>query len=146
MNALLDAFNKASGLTAHHVAITYPDLSLEFDGYQDGQPFHVASGPTKGNVEATARILGLLQKHKVMAALEHEINFSGNTMADETVASIRDSIARAKAAKAAAVTGISQAVAALNTASSQVTDAAKELNAEAVELQAQVAALTNGPA
>ena len=145
MNALLDAFNKASGLTAHHVAITYPDLSLEFDGYQDGQPFHVASGPTQGNVEATARILGLLQKHKIMAALEHEINF-GENMPDPSITAIRDAIAQAKANKAAAVTGITQAVAALNTASSQVTDAAKELNAEAVELQAQVAALTNGPA
>jgi len=144
LNLLLNTFNEASGLNAHHVAVCYPELSLEFDGYQDGRPFHIASGPTNGRVEDTARILGLLQKHKIMDALEHDINFGGNTMADPSIASIRDSIEKAKAAKAAAVSGITQAVSALNTAANQVTDAAKELNAEAVELQSQVASMTNG--
>ena len=77
MHELLKIFRAASGLEAHHVSVSYPDLNIEFNGYQNGKPFHIISGPTTGNLEYHARALGVFQKHRIMAALEHAINYGG---------------------------------------------------------------------
>lgn len=68
MNPLLEIFRKISGLPTHHVAINFPDNSLEFDGVDNlGKRFHIRSAPTNGNFEAAT--VALAEKAKDMAAV-----------------------------------------------------------------------------
>lgn len=143
MKELLDLFNEASGLNAHHVAISYPDLSIEFDGYDEaGRLFHIGSGPTDGDLGRHAARLGIFQRHRLMEKLEHDINYGQRAMSEGST--IRDKIAQAKMRKARAVEGIHTALANHSTAVGAIESAAKQYEDEAVDLQQSVADLTNG--
>lgn len=148
MHDLLKIFRESSGLNAHHVAINYPSLSLEFNGRdQSGKEFHFVTGATDGDLEKHARLAGIFQKFKLLANLEQDITkpMANVTGLSQFAQSIKSRLAELHGRVAEAqgeLNGVlAEAEQAAQLAESLVDDAKKEV----AEVIAALGVTTNGP-
>jgi hypothetical protein len=134
MNALLKIFREASGLNAHHVAVNYPSLSLEFNGRDaGGKEFHFVTGPTDGNLEKHAKIAGTFQKYRILDKIEEELTPMANvTGLSQFAQSIKSRLAELHGR-------VAEAQGELNTVLSEAEQAAQRAEAMVSDAKAEVA-------
>lgn len=135
MNPLLEIFRKISGLNTHHVAINFPDNSLEFDGVDPlGKRFHIKSEPTNGNFEAAAAALA--EKAKDMTAVT---GFSG------VAATIREQLQQLKEANSQVQNDLVAALQDGQNVNQQAKAMVTQMKAEIADTRAALGLTSNGP-
>ena len=149
MHELLRIFRAHSGLNAHHIAISYPDLSIEFDGRdQNGKEFHIESGPTSGHLEYHAKALGIFQKYRIMGALDNneQEQMAQRTGLSQFAQSIKGKMLKLNDRVATALVELNSALVEGETAVQEAEQLVVDVKREVAEAVAALGLTSNGPA
>ena len=136
----LDVFNYWSGKRANKASLKYQGNQqiLEFAG----PDFQSESAPFSGDPHDQAKVMGLMEKHQVLANVEKALRMPVTGNLAQT---IRDRVAKAKERSAQAQNKVSGALDQIDGATISAEQFANDLAKEAADLHASLGGISNGP-